>query len=100
FGLAGCHAAPPHRLHLRSASFDHHDVDTESFYNLDQNDVYEIYESGGGGYGDPKRRAAERVRDDVRDGLVSVQKARELYGVAIDPATLEVDSAATAKLRG
>ncbi|MBV9799375.1 MAG: hydantoinase B/oxoprolinase family protein [Solirubrobacterales bacterium] len=100
FGLAGGHAAPPHRLHLRRASGELLDVDTESFYNLDQNDVYEIYESGGGGYGDPKRRAAERVRDDVRDGLVSVQKARELYGVAIDPATLEVDSAATAKLRG
>jgi len=100
FGLAGGHAAPPHRLHLRRASGELLDVDTESFYNLDQNDVYEIYESGGGGYGDPKRRAVERVCDDVRDGLVSVQKARELYGVAIDPATLEVDSAATAKLRG
>ncbi len=100
FGLAGGHAAPPHRLHLRKASGEVVDVDTESFYNLDQNDVYEIYESGGGGYGDPKRRAVERVRGDVRDGLVSVQQARELYGVAIDPATLEVDPAATASLRG
>lgn len=99
FGLAGGRAAPPHRLHLRKASGEIIDVDTESFYNLDQDDVYEIYESGGGGYGDAKRRAVERVRDDVRDGLVSVERARELYGVVIDSATLEVDSAATAKLR-
>ncbi|MBV9337563.1 MAG: hydantoinase B/oxoprolinase family protein [Solirubrobacterales bacterium] len=100
FGLAGGHAAPPHHLHLRRASGEVIDVDTESFYNLDQGDVYEIYESGGGGYGDPKRRRAQKVADDVRDGLVSVDQARELYGVVIDPDTLEVDSAATGKLRG
>jgi N-methylhydantoinase B len=100
FGLAGGSAAPAHRLHLRKASGEVVDVDTESFYNLDQDDIYEIYESGGGGYGDPKRRPVERVSADVRDGLVSVERARERYGVAIDPATLEVDSAATAKLRG
>jgi len=35
----------------------------------------------------------------VRNGFVSVEKAREDYGVAIDPATLEIDAAATARLR-
>ena len=34
------------------------------------------------------------------DGMVSVDKAREDYGVVIDPATWEIDQAATAKLRG
>ncbi|MBV9003681.1 MAG: hydantoinase B/oxoprolinase family protein, partial [Solirubrobacterales bacterium] len=37
FGLAGGRAAPPHRLHLRRASGELVAVDTESFYNLDQN---------------------------------------------------------------
>jgi N-methylhydantoinase B/oxoprolinase/acetone carboxylase alpha subunit len=40
---------------------------------------------GGGGYGDPFARPASEVLEDVRCGLVSLKKARELYGVHIDP---------------
>ena len=40
---------------------------------------------GGGGYGDPYTRGTERVREDVRDGLVSVERARQDYGVQISP---------------
>ncbi|WP_264796425.1 hydantoinase B/oxoprolinase family protein [Arthrobacter mangrovi] len=39
---------------------------------------------GGGGYGDPHRRPAERVAEEVRFGYVSVTAARDLYGVAVD----------------
>ena len=39
---------------------------------------------GGGGYGDPFARSASEVLEDVRCGLVSREKARELYGVGID----------------
>jgi N-methylhydantoinase B len=39
---------------------------------------------GGGGYGDPFARSASEVLEDVRCGLVSREKARELYGVRID----------------
>ena len=53
---------------------------------------------GGGGYGDPKKRPAAKVADDAARGLVSVEKARELYGVALT-ADFEVDEAKTAKLR-
>ena len=54
---------------------------------------------GGGGYGDPLERPIDLVLDDVRNGYVSPAKAREDYGVAIDPVTLELDAAATQKLR-
>src|SRR5882757_5604308 len=53
---------------------------------------------GGGGYGDPRKRPAAKVADDVARGLVSVEKARELYGVALT-ADFKVDETATAKLR-
>ena len=36
---------------------------------------------GGGGMGDPKARDPELVRQDVADGLVSEQAARQLYGI-------------------
>ena len=53
---------------------------------------------GGGGYGDPHRRPAAKVAEDVMLGLVSVEAARELYGVALS-ADATVDEAETARLR-
>lgn len=65
---------------------------------------------GGGGYGDPRDRDPELVLGDVVDGYVSIEAARELYGVAIDyigeperivrtPAHYRIDEEATARLR-
>lgn len=39
---------------------------------------------GGGGMGDPRGRDPELVRRDVRDGLVSAEEAREVYGVEVE----------------
>ena len=56
--------------------------------------------NGGGGYGNPHERPVEKVVWDVRNGLVSIEGAKKDYGVVIaDPETLEVDTAATARLR-
>ena len=55
---------------------------------------------GGGGYGDPRERPVDRVVTDVVRGYVSVERARDDYGVVVDPATLALDAAATAELRG
>lgn len=55
---------------------------------------------GGGGYGPPFEREPERVRLDVLSGLVSVQAARDDYGVVIDLLTMRVDAAATRSARG
>jgi len=53
---------------------------------------------GGGGFGDPKTREAERVREDVLDGIITREEARRDYGVAVD-AQGRLDLAETAKLR-
>ena len=57
--------------------------------------------SGGGGFGNPIERDPESVRDDVRDGFVSFETARDIYKVVIDtePELFEVDDEATQKLR-
>lgn len=66
---------------------------------------------GGGGYGEPGQRPAERVLADVVDGYVSIDAARDLYGVAIEyvgpaealvrpPAAYRIDRVETARLRG
>jgi len=54
---------------------------------------------GGGGIGDPRERDPELVRQDVLEGLVSVEQARDAYGVAF-AADGGVDMTETARLRG
>jgi N-methylhydantoinase B len=54
---------------------------------------------GGGGFGDPRRRAATQVAEDLLDGLISRETAERDYGVVVG-ADGKVDEAATAKLRG
>ncbi|TAM70683.1 MAG: hypothetical protein EPN48_04810 [Microbacteriaceae bacterium] len=53
---------------------------------------------GGGGYGDPIERPAERVAADVLAQAVSVVVARDVYGVTVDEAG-NVDLEATAVRR-
>ncbi len=62
-------------------------------------DVIIMDAAGGGGYGDPLDRDPEMVQDDVIQGYVSLEKAREDYGVVIDAGTMKVDSLATEELR-
>jgi len=61
--------------------------------------------NGGGGWGDPMTRDPERVKNDVRDGYVTIEGAVRDYGVVVigdpesDPEGLRIDDEATARLR-
>jgi N-methylhydantoinase B len=61
--------------------------------------IYRQLAGGGGGHGDPKRRPAARVAEEVRNGIVSVEAAREIYGVVVDERTMTFDAEATERLR-
>ena len=61
---------------------------------------YTAHSPGGGGGGDPKSRPPARVLRDIRDGLVSAEAARDIYGVVLDVGGKVVDETATARLRG
>jgi N-methylhydantoinase B len=62
-------------------------------------DVISYRTCGGGGYGPPEQRDPLLVLRDVREGKVSLHRARAVYGVAINPATWTVDAAETTRLR-
>jgi len=66
---------------------------------LKKDDVLTLQFAGGGGWGDPRQRPAERVQRDVACGYVSRQAARDAYGVAVND-DLSIDPEATARLRG
>ncbi len=61
-------------------------------------------ETSGGGCGDPLEREPALVLSDIVNGMETVERARDVYGVAIlddrDADRLLVDVAATASLRG
>jgi len=65
---------------------------------LKKGDLLSMEFAGGGGWGDPRARALERVREDVVRGYVSLESARADYGVALKP-DLSIDADATAQLR-
>ena len=54
---------------------------------------------GGGGYGHPFQRPLNEVVQDVARGLVSRHAAEQEYGVVLQADSLQVDEAATARLR-
>ncbi len=62
---------------------------------LKPGDAFIIRTGGGGGFGAPWERPQKLVCEDVRQGYVSVESAREDYGVVLDPVTLELDTEAT-----
>jgi len=72
---------------------------TKATIQLKAGDVVSYRTSGGGGYGPPFERDPALVVQDVRNEKVSLDRARDLYGVVVDPATWTFDPAETARLR-
>lgn len=46
-----------------------------------EGDLIRIVTGNGGGHGDPQQRDPELVKADIRDGLISAERAKEVYGV-------------------
>jgi N-methylhydantoinase B len=98
FGAIGGHPSPLCRTYLRRSGEDIR-VKPHRLVDVKEGDILIKHSSGGGGVGDPAERDPEMVREDVENELVSLQAARDVYKVVIDPATFKIDQAATKKLR-
>jgi N-methylhydantoinase B len=51
--------------------------------DVNEDDVIRIHTGDGGGYGDPQRRRRELVLEDVRNGYVTEEEARTVYGADV-----------------
>lgn len=58
-------------------------------YLIEDGDSLIIRDAGGGGFGEPSTRPLEMVVEDVKNGFISVKAAKELYGVTINPDSIE-----------
>jgi len=98
-GARGGGTACPSRHFRRTASGELVEVrEVSAQYVLKEGESIISYTPGGGGYGPPRERDPALVARDVREGWVSVERARDLYRVALDGAG-DVDDAATRALR-
>jgi len=66
---------------------------------MTKGDLISLRTGGGGGYGNPLERSPEAVLNDVVDEYLTIEQAKNDYGVVIDNKTMRVDVAATANLR-
>ena len=64
-----------------------------------QGEAIRMETCGGGGYGPPGERDPALVLRDVRERKVSLDRAKERYGVVIDPQSLSIDYEETGRLR-
>ena len=67
-----------------------------------QGDIFTHSYNGGGGFGDVLERDPVKTASDVENGFLTAETARQVYGIALQKTRsgdLEVDLAATAKLR-
>jgi N-methylhydantoinase B len=57
---------------------------------LKKGEVARLVTGTGGGWGDPRERPVDEVREDVIDGYVTPEQAKRDYGVVVDPETYEI----------
>ena len=84
WGLNGGGAPPTSKTTIQNPGEDPSEVDILESRSLQAGARLAIFRSGGGGYGDPRERPAELVRQDIEDGYVSREHAREAYGLPDD----------------
>jgi N-methylhydantoinase B len=82
WGLNGGHAALPGNVVVISPDGSSKSALKENI-QLEAGDRVLVETGGGGGFGDPRARRAELVRDDVAKGYVSPEAARSVYGADI-----------------
>jgi N-methylhydantoinase B len=107
--LADRHLEGPHGLfggqpgrvaeYVLNPDGEHRPLGSKTTLQVQPGDVVSYRTCGGGGYGPPAERDPELVLRDVRNRMVSRQRARDVYRVALDAASESVDTEATARLR-
>ena len=97
WGVAGGTAGSTGSVRLNPGTAAERAIPKIDVLALEPGDVLSVRTPGGGGHGDRFTRPPSHVLADVLSGLVSLERARDAYGVVLDGD--RVDEAATASLR-
>ena len=98
WGLHGGEPGKPNQLVIYRS-----DGKTETYgkvtdLEIKEGDIMSFQGGGGGGFGNPLERDYEKVRADVENGYISINVARDSYGVVF-ATDMQVDEMETNKLR-
>lgn len=102
-GMCGGDPASPYENHFEVGSPNEYKIDLAVQAQLPADAVIAYQHGGGAGFGPAWLRDPEAVKEDVLDEYVSLEGAKERYGVvltgSLDDYDLQVDLAATEALR-
>ena len=99
YGLQGGHCGAPSGVRIRRADGREEACPAKFLTTVNDGDVLQVRLAGGGGHGNPLERDPAAVLADVLEEKLSVEHAREAYGVVITGSPPAIDVAATVKLR-
>ena len=92
FGLFGGRAGAANRVELEYPDGRVYQPQLkEKIEGIPRGTIFRQWAGGGGGYGNPLDRPVERVLADVRDGLLSPDRARADYGVVVEASAARRD---------
>lgn len=97
FGLHGGFPGSTNRLYVNKGTPEEQKLPAKGMRQLRKGDIYSVFSSGGGGWGNPHEREDEKVLDDVLNGYISPEAAEKDYGVVIRNG--QIDREFTEKLR-
>jgi N-methylhydantoinase B len=100
FGLYGGLNATLNKIELRYPDGRVYQTTTKDLVeDVPESTVLFQQAGGGGGYGVPSLRDATLVAKEVKNGIVSIERAKKNYRVIVNPETIELDVEATRQLR-
>ena len=100
FGLQGGTPGIGGGNYREDLSTGHRDYcSSKGYLKIEKGQAWVGVSSGGGGFGDPLERDPNLVVEHVRDGIISGDTAKNIYGVIFNEETLILDAAATVETR-
>ena len=99
YGLFNGKTGTPNMAYINEGLDNERLLASKEAVELVKDTTYTSYPSGGGGWGDPLDRDPEFVRIDTRNGIVSRDSAKDVYGVVLEGDMLEINNKETAVLR-
>ena len=65
---------------IRAGTIEEEETPAAGRFELSAGDKFYLQSAGGGGFGNPKARSAERLARDLEEGYVSKKAAKDIYG--------------------
>lgn len=90
WGVNGGQKGSPNKVYIQKADGERvGPYGITSRYQINKGDIVKLVTATGGGYGDPYKRPLEKVASDVKNGYITVEQAKEKFGVLINSGTFD-----------